>query len=550
MKSPTPNMLGLVSTSSVAVPVDILRAAVPVGIGLASAAYLTMKMVSQTVDKSIPTVALRSGDSTHDAEYNDDPDLFLSRCEEEYGPVFNLYILNQNLTVISGPMVREVFMNEDFSFGDAIDDVTGLRSFTTSIIKSNKHPDSPVPHEIIRDTISPNLPLFTPRIVDQLVSFIDNNLGHCDHKLVENPLLVFQDMIAGAMATVFMGSEVAKNRKVIDTFIQCTYDFGKVLGKDSRKSFWHSFQNRAMYGNGIMNPLHKHVQVLVDAATPVILERRKQEAEAVEKGIEYERPLDILQKLLDNFDKYNFVDLEDVCGHLLILVLASVHTTSDTTTNILYYLAAFPEHMDTLLQEQQRVLDEIAKEREEQRQSRLKSGEVHSRLDFEGTDLDPKNDRDLSAAAVKRMTYVDSFVREIFRYRSERMQLPHLARKNVVLSNGMTIHKGRTAIINLRSVHYNNDMQGDDPAEFRPWRFVGKAKSATKVSADFLAFGMGRHACPGRFLAIQELKTVSILMVSKYSKLEIQDPSQTKKALLSRIGDPVPTGIIFTSRQQ
>lgn len=44
-------MLGLVSTSSGTVPADILRAAVPVGIGLASAAYLTLKMVSQSVDK-------------------------------------------------------------------------------------------------------------------------------------------------------------------------------------------------------------------------------------------------------------------------------------------------------------------------------------------------------------------------------------------------------------------------------------------------------------------------------------------------------------------
>ena len=57
-----------------------------------------------------------------------------------------------------------------------------------------------------------------------------------------------------------------------------------------------------------------------------------------------------------------------------------------------------------------------------------------------------------------------------------------------------------------------------------------------------------RHACPGRFLAIQELKTVGVLMVSNYSKIEIQDPSKTKKALLSRIGDPIDTGLIFTSR--
>ncbi|KAF9571170.1 hypothetical protein EC968_000973 [Mortierella alpina] len=402
-------MPGLVSTSTGAVPVNIMRAAVPVGIGLASAAYLTLKMASQTVDKSIPTVALRSGNSTHDAEYKDDPDLFLSRCEEEYGPVFNLYILNQHLTVISGPMVREVFMNEDFDFSEAANGVIGLRSFTTSIIKSNRDPDNTqLLHDVIRETVSPNLPLFTPRIVEQLISTIDNSLGHCDHKLVENPLLVFQDMNASAMATVFMGPEVARNSKVINTFIQCTYDFGKALGKDSRKSFWRSFQNNVAY----------------------------------------------------------------------------------LTANLLYYLAAFPEHMDTLFQEKQRVLDEIAKQREEQRQSKLRSGETHSSKDFEGTDLDPKMDRDLSAAAMKRMVHVDSFVREVFRYRWEIADLLHLARKTVVLSNGMTIHKGRMTFPNLRSVHINNQMQGEDSTEFRPWRFVGKAKAATKVGTFFCAFAI------------------------------------------------------------
>jgi hypothetical protein len=58
-----------------------------------------------------------------------------------------------------------------------------------------------------------------------------------------------------------------------------------------------------------------------------------------------------------------------------------------------------------------------------------------------------------------------------------------------------------------------------------------------------------RHACPGRFLAIQELKTVGVLMISKYSKIQIQDPSKTKKILRSRIGEPIVTGLIFTSRQ-
>ncbi|KAG0313997.1 hypothetical protein BGZ99_008436 [Dissophora globulifera] len=541
-------MLGLVYSSSVAIPSDILKAALPIGIGLASAAYLTMKVVNNdgfSTDKSIPMVQLRSGDTTHDAEFFEDQDKFLAHCEETYGPVFNCQVLGQKFTVVSGPLAREIFMTEDFSFMDAVDEVTGLQSFVNSIIKSNQDPDSKMIHEIIRDNISPNLPLFTPRIVEQLRMTVEKELGDGEGKLVENPLRIFQNMIAGAMASVFMGLEVAKNQKVLDTFIDCTYDFGQVV-TENKKSFWHTFGNRAKYG--VMNPLRKHVNVMVEAATPIILERRRQEAKAVENGQEYKRPLDIMQRFLDNFEKYGFVDIEDICGHLLILVLASVHTTSDTSTNLCYYLGAYPQYIEPLYKEQQEVLAQIAKERQLERQSKLDAGEVTSERDFEGTGLDPRRDSDFSAAAIKRMVRMDSFVREIFRFRAERLTLAHKARRNVVLSNGVVISKGSKAIINMRSINQDSGMQGEDPTEFQPWRFVGKPKSATKASGDYLAFGMGRHACPGRFLAIQELKTVGSLMVSKYSKIEIQDPSQTKKILLSRLGEPLGTGLIFTSR--
>jgi cytochrome P450 len=287
------------------------------------------------------------------------------------------------------------------------------------------------------------------------------------------------------VANVFVGPEIAQSRKVIDTFISATADFGQMLSKVFHKaSFWRTFMDRANYK--VLNPLQIHVRTLVEASTPVILERRRQEAEATEQGIEWKRPVDILQKLLDNFEKYHFVDLEDVCGHLLLLVLASVHTTTDTSTNLLYYMAAFPEYMDKLYEEQQMVLDTIQQEREQRRQELRQKGEPIS-----GEDLDPAHDRDLSAAAIKKMVYMDSFVREVFRYRNERLFLIHRARKGVRLSSGIVISKGSYVVINMHSAHQGPD-QGEDVTEFRPWRFVGKSKSATKAGADFLPFGMGR----------------------------------------------------------
>ncbi|KAF9276744.1 hypothetical protein BGZ68_009778 [Mortierella alpina] len=542
-------MLSLTSPPSGSEAVLALRTALPIGIGLASAVFLTFKAATRetrSIDKSIPTASYRPGETSHDAEYEEDADLFMVRCQEKYGPVFHMHRRNRWFTVISDPLVREVFMTEDLNFGDAVDELSGIHAFTSSVIKSKRGFDHPAIHEMVRDIVTPNLALFTPRIVERMQAITDRDLGHSeDRKLIENPLVIFQEMIASAMATVFMGHEIAKSRKVLDTFIECTGDLAKLIDPLSRNT-WRPYWNRAKYG--IANPLQKHVRVLVEAAIPVVQERRRQEAEALENNVEYNRPLDILQKVLDNFDKYGIMDLEDVCGHLLILVLVSVHTTSDSSTFLNYYFAAFPECIDTLYQEQLEVLDQICREREEQRQSKLLSGEVDSVEDFVSTELDPRNDRDLSAAAVKRMVKMDSFVREFQRFRTERVNVPHTARKDVVLSNGMTIHKGRMIMVNLQSTHLNPDMQGEDPQEFRPWRFVGKGKAATKVGTDFLLFGMGKHACPGRFLAMQEIKTVGALMVARYSKIEMQDPSQKMKALRSLIGECVPTGLYFTSR--
>ncbi|KAF9579960.1 hypothetical protein BGW38_003575, partial [Lunasporangiospora selenospora] len=269
--------------------------------------------------------------------------------------------------------------------------------------------------------------------------------------------------------------------------------------------------------------------------------RRRLEAEAIEKGIEYEQPGDVLQRLLNDTERNGFVDIEDVCGHILILILASVHTTTDSSLSTLYYLAAYPQYIEKLYEEQQQVLDMQQREREYERQ------ELNRKSEIIPPELDPSRDRELTAATVKKMAYLDSFLREAFRHRLELLILAHRARKTITLSDGTVVVKGTDVIINMKSAHYGPE-QGEDPAEFQPWRFVGKSKTATKVAPDFLPFGMGRHACPGRFLAIQEVKTTVLMFVQRYSNLEIQDSTHTKRILHSRIGTPLPTGLYFTKR--
>lgn len=144
-------------------------------------------------------VAIREGDQSHDAEYNEDPDKFLQKCEKQYGQVFNLFILNQRVTCVSGPtLVRDIFMTDDLNFSDALNQLTGLHAFMASIRKSNKDADNRMPHELIKDAISPNMAEFTPRIVNCAERVISGAMGGSNEVVIDHLGYVIQELIASA----------------------------------------------------------------------------------------------------------------------------------------------------------------------------------------------------------------------------------------------------------------------------------------------------------------------------------------------------------------
>ncbi|KAG0323613.1 hypothetical protein BGZ99_002668 [Dissophora globulifera] len=479
----------LASYPSASASLELIWAALPFGIGLASAALVTAKKAAGwSLNNLIPTASLRPGDSTHDTEFKEDQDAFLTRCETEYGSMFNVNLHGKHITVISGSEIQEVFMNDSFSPTDAFEEMTGIQTFFNSARKSNHNDDLHIIHRVISQIITPKLALFTVRIQEHLETTLDKRLGAYARRdnriIVEEPWPIFKEMSAHAVAAVFMGPESAQSPEVIDTFMASIDDFAKMFESSTRSvSLLRKTLFRATHR--ILSPLQVHVQSLVQATTPIILERRRREMDAAERGVEWERPDDVMQSMLDNFDTYNFVDLEDVCGHLLILVLTSLHSTSDVATKMMYFLAAFPDCIGILYREHQEALDIVQQEREQMRQELIQRG-----LPI-GEQLYPSRDRDVSAAALKKMVRLDSFIREMFRFRSEKLNMYHRARNDVALSNGVVIAKGRTVVINMRSAHQGPD-QGPEVTKFRPWRFVGKSKAATKVAADFLPFGMGK----------------------------------------------------------
>lgn len=95
--------------------------------------------------------------------------------------------------------------------------------------------------------------------------------------------------------------------------------------------------------------------------------------------------------------------------------------------------------------------------------------------------------------------------------------MSRIATERVQLSGGTVIPKGGLLIIPATRLWDAN--LHPEPATWNPRRFFARHDNSAQLvatSADHITFGHGQHACPGRFFAADEIKTVLILMLARY----------------------------------
>lgn len=123
--------------------------------------------------------------------------------------------------------------------------------------------------------------------------------------------------------------------------------------------------------------------------------------------------------------------------------------------------------------------------------------------------------------------------------------------------SGVFIPKGTLLTANVVEAHSNTAAWGEDAAEFDPYRFIkieketGKKIGIVTTSANSLTFGHGRHACPGRFFAAQELKLLLAHMLLNYDvKLDNKDGKRPKNVWFGMSCMPNPQAKILLRRRQ
>lgn len=185
--------------------------------------------------------------------------------------------------------------------------------------------------------------------------------------------------------------------------------------------------------------------------------------------------------------------VEDAAYYFNSIALASIHTTSHFASFALHELACRPS-----------LVEDLRKE-----------------IATLGNDITPE-----SAAT---LPLLDSFFREVLRYDVDYLGMHHLALQDSTLSTGHVIPEGSIVVGALEQVHRDPRflpvdpdsgelIMGDSPLEvFDAYRFVDKKMKSTTVGPNHLTFGIGAHACPGRYFAANEIKYVLVEMLIRYN---------------------------------
>ncbi|KAM7198936.1 putative cytochrome P450 E-class, group IV [Naviculisporaceae sp. PSN 640] len=392
--------------------------------------------------------------------------------------------------------------------------------------KYTKIPTDRLVAQTIKTSLTPGLVRFNPTVADEVREALRLELPPCDDWTPVNINQKLLRIVAIASGRILIGPELCRSEEYLDAAIKYTVELMMARQAVDALPPW----KRPFVAGGL--PEVKQLTARLKQATAFMEPIVKARLEAL-KDPNHEKPDDMLQWTIDDQLKANGTcDVQHQTRCQLGLSFAAIHTTTLTSTNVFYDLAAYPEYIDELRDEIRTVLSE------------------HGGV--------------FSSTALQSMKKLDSFLKE-----SQRFHPPAVASfqrkvlKDMSLSNGQHIPAGTVIEVPAQAISFDPTVF-PDPEKFDGLRFYKmreKARQAgefdtaalgqfVSVSKASLSFGYGRHACPGRFFAGNEIKMIvaNCLLqydmklldgfTARYPNLELGGssvPDPTKELLFKRI---------------
>lgn len=441
----------------------------------------------------------------HAIAFGKDPRSFLDYWSSKYPKSFQMDLVGRKFVILSSNYSKAYYKttDEQLSFDDAVRNALALDlTLGTGVL------DFPVHIQVLKAKFTPHLRLFSSAIVNEVKGVMKRKLHNPtkessvallskDSLLITDPKMLCAEFISRNSARTFFGPEVYDNPDLLKSFI--TFQ-GTVDAITHANMLLPSFVARFK-----SYQVRSHYKLWEDLLYPVIDQRRAEMQEAKASG----KPLnkaDFLQYMLEytNPDGTQ-IEKSVIANRMGAIIFASMATTSIALHNLVCHLAVNPQVCEKLYEEQKEVI-------------RLANTPDPERERDDEVDADPT----YSKFAMEKAKYLEATIRESLRLSAGLFASIGLAMQDVQLEDDLIIPQGSFVQMYAPTAH-ENDTAYPDSNEFRPERFLGKGPLGT----DFLVFGLGKHACPGRFFAFHQLKIIVSYLMRNF-ELSMKDNKQPK----------------------
>lgn len=370
-----------------------------------------------------------------------------------------------------------------------------------------------------------------PRLSAEVKRTVNEALPRCQDWTPLEIVPILLHIVAIVSGNLFLGGENARHPAYLNAAIEYTLDSMATVNQINAFPQWlRSIAVRLGFAPALKRVQH-HRKELRKLLEPLVKERRQLKKEG-QPGRE-----DVLQWMVDKMDGAaagGEMDMQTLVQGQLLLTVAAIHTTSLSLTAMLYDLASRPELVEDLRKEIASVLA--------------------------GTD------GVMTSQALFDLKLVDSFMRE-----SQRFTPPftdsfrRYALKPITLQDGTHIPAG-TYIETPSLAVLHDEQYYPDAATFDPYRFyrlrtdkdvpdpngfpTRESYQFVSVTKENTTFGFGRHACPGRFFAANEIKLILARILLQYDLRFPEGVQSYPKFFQGSNCAPNPTGVIELRKVQ
>ncbi|KAH7390475.1 cytochrome P450 [Pyrenochaeta sp. MPI-SDFR-AT-0127] len=346
--------------------------------------------------------------------------------------------------------------------------------------------ESPVMIETIRGRLTQSLNYVTADLSDETSKALPSLFGDPEEwkEVVFKPKIL--QLVARISSRVFLGPEICKNERwlsiskeyAVDTFIAA-----RALRQ------WPSILRPIVHW---FIPECRKIRAELKQAREIIIPLVNEHRQKI--------------RWMDDTAKGR---LYDVALAQLGLAFAAIHTTTEMISGLLGDLCANPEYFEPLRQEIRTVFGEKGWKKSSLHELRLMDSVMKESQRHHFGDIGKLKPARLGVSFEPLLTNIKA-------------AMTRISEKQISLSDGTLIPKGTLTMVSIENMQDTSIFP--DPNAFKGRRFLDIRERPgnenrwqfVTTSPEHLAFGHGKHACPGRFFASKEIKIALCHLLMSY----------------------------------